>query len=61
MKDFFIDQRLVDLVNKLNDMKVTVKEFVWAMNIALSSREVKIETRKDLDDFLTQIEQYQEE
>ncbi|EIO4079090.1 hypothetical protein LQK60_004294 [Vibrio vulnificus] len=62
MKNFFIDQKTVDLVERLRQIEnITVREVIGALNVALASREVRIESKQDFDDFLQQVSDYQEQ
>ncbi|HGF7375675.1 TPA: hypothetical protein AB5C23_003376 [Vibrio cholerae] len=62
MKNFLIDQKMVDLVERLRQIeKITVREIIGALNVALASRDVRIESKQDFDDFLQQVSDYQEQ
>ncbi|HFQ5290247.1 TPA: hypothetical protein ACGUPN_004224 [Vibrio vulnificus] len=62
MKNFFIDQKMVDLVERLRQIeKITVREIIGALNVALASRDVRIESKLDFDEFLQQVSEYQEQ
>ncbi|EGQ7835102.1 hypothetical protein H9W06_004182 [Vibrio vulnificus] len=62
MKNFFIDQKTVDLVERLRQIEnIKVREVIGALNVALASREVRIESKQDFDDFLQQVSDYQEQ
>ncbi|EPP5738764.1 hypothetical protein ACUT7J_003314 [Vibrio cholerae] len=40
---------------------ITVREIIGALNVALASRDVRIESKQDFDDFLQQVCEYQEQ
>ncbi|EIA0806661.1 hypothetical protein K6327_004246 [Vibrio vulnificus] len=62
MKNFFIDQKTVDLVERLRQIEnIKVREVIGALNVALASREVRIESKQDFDDFLQQVSDNQEQ
>ncbi|ELV8813201.1 hypothetical protein U2G71_004177 [Vibrio vulnificus] len=62
MINFFIDQKTVDLVERLRQIEnIKVREVIGALNVALASREVRIESKQDFDDFLQQVSDYQEQ
>ncbi|EKO5187811.1 hypothetical protein ACEOHO_004235 [Vibrio vulnificus] len=62
MKNFLIEQKMVDLVESLRQIeKITVREIIGALNVALASRDVRIESKQDFDDFLQQVSDYQEQ
>lgn len=53
---------MVDLVESLRQIeKITVREIIGALNVALASRDVRIESKQDFDDFLQQVSEYQEQ
>lgn len=55
MKNFHVNQRMVNLVEKLTDLKLTAGQTVVAVNVALTNSGLKIENKQDFDDFLEQI------
>ncbi|EOZ0750356.1 hypothetical protein ACQJFJ_004144 [Vibrio vulnificus] len=38
--------------------KITVREIIGALNVALAPRDVRIESKLDFDDFLQQVSEY---
>lgn len=55
MKNFYIDQRMINLIEKLTELKLTAGQTVVAVNVALVNSGLKIENKQDFDDFLEQV------
>lgn len=55
MKNFYIDQRMINLIEKLTELKLTAGQTVVAVNVSLANSGLKIENKQDFDDFLEQV------